>query len=271
MQLNRWTIAFVFAAIVALPFTPVQAQTAVNYRFLEVVDTAGKPLAAATVETGLAAPLKTDEKGAVPALPVYSGDFNTRSLKVSKPGYLTYEGGELLTPTARDEHLLRGEDPKHDPKLRIKIELLKDPVTPAEQQALAVAQHKRQLLWAARQGDDAAVRRLLRTGVDANAADVDGIPAILWAASSGKVAVIKELLAADADVRSKDKPGRKALLYYLYYTTKDEDDVELIRALIKAGADVNAADYSGTTVLSLASKSTNPEILKLVKKAGAIR
>src|SRR5262245_36258172 len=100
MQLNRCT----FASILALVFLPLtaQAQGAINYRFLEVVDTAGKPVVSAKVETFQFRDFKqqstqlTDEKGAIKKLPVFYGDFSTYFVRISKPGYLTYEAeGQL--------------------------------------------------------------------------------------------------------------------------------------------------------------------------------
>lgn len=271
MQVKRLTFVFVIVFVLFLSLTTAKAQTAVNYRFLEVLDTAEKPVVDAKVETfGTGgSPLsiqQTDEDGTIKKLPVYYGDYNTSSLKVSKPGYLTYEDKGLFD---RYSILLKGENPQYDPDAPIKIELLEMPATSAEREAVEVEQQKRELLLATKQGDAATVRRLLQTGVDANTTDVNGIPAILWAVTKGDVETIKALLAEGADVRSQYKPGRKALLYYLHYTYKGAINDELVRALLEAGADVNAADKNGTTALMLAKQIGDTKIIELLESAGA--
>jgi hypothetical protein len=270
VRVNRSTFAFVVVSLLFLSQGEAQAQTAVSYRFLEVVDTAGKPVADATVEpiSSYSSPLKTDENGVVARIPVYQGDYNTTGLKVSKPGYYTYEDRHLFSH--RHDILLQGEKPLYDPRERIKIELLKMPATSAERQTVEAEQRRLELLTASKHGDAATVRRLLHDGVKANAKDVHGIPAILWAITSGDAKTVQALLASKADVRSKNKPGRKALLYYLRYAiVNGQHNEALVRSLVKAGADVNAAESDGATVLMFAKQIGDAKIIKLLEKAGA--
>jgi hypothetical protein len=215
---------------------------------------------------------KTDQNGTVRQIPFYSGDFRTTGFKVSKPGYLTYEAsGSLSDSLGKYWVLLNAEIPQYDPK-KIKIVLLKIPSNEAERKALEAEQRREELLLAIKRRDFAMVQKLLRDGASANTTDVNGIPAILWAAASGDVKTINALLAAGADVRDKSKSGRRPLLYYLQavaccgYTV----DLELVQRLIKAGADVNASSkYDGETVLSLAKRSGDTKIIKLLESAGA--
>ena len=86
---TRLTFVPVILLILFFPLTAAKAQTGVNYRFLEVVDTAGKPVVKAKVETERSKQ-ETDDNGIVKQFEILSGDFSTRGLKVSKPGYLTY-------------------------------------------------------------------------------------------------------------------------------------------------------------------------------------
>src|SRR5437764_317448 len=105
-----------------------KAQTGVDYRFLEVFDTSGNPVADARVETNTSHE-KTDEKGSL-KLPIYVGDYNTTRLKVSKPDYYLYE--DPAPPFSyRAEYLLSGEIAQFDFHAPLRIELLKVPVTPA--------------------------------------------------------------------------------------------------------------------------------------------
>lgn len=271
MRVKRYTFVFVVLSVLFLSLDDVKAQTAVSYRFLEVVDTAGKPVADAQVEPigSNSVPLKTDESGLVRNFPVYYGDFNTRGVKISKPGYFSYEDKRLFTYYYSP--LLSGENIQHDPRAPIRIELLKMPATPAERKAVEAEQRKRELLMATKHGDAATVRRLLQTGVGADTTDAHGIPAVLWAATTGEAETLKALLAAGADVRSKGKRGRKALLYYLRYTVNGVIDEELVRSLLKAGASVDAVDSNGTTALMLAKQTGNARIIKLLESAAQRR
>jgi Ankyrin repeats (many copies) len=263
------TVAFLSALF--LSAAKADAQTAVSYHFLEVLDTGGKPLADARVESVGSGPTgikQTDEHGIAKDVPVYSGDFNTRAIRVSKQGYITYEGADLFDRSLYAE-LFEDMPASSKEEVLVKVVLLKVPVTAAERDAVEAEQRRRELLLAVKQGDVANAKKLLRAGVSPNASDVNGIPAILFAAVNGDGAMIKALLASGADVRNKSGPGRKALLRYIYRTRLKAIDVEVVRSLVDAGADVNAADKYGATVLGLAKQSNNPELVKLLERAGA--
>jgi hypothetical protein len=264
MYVKRCAYVFVVLFILFLSAISATAQTAVNYRFLEVVDTTGKPVANATAKTEYSSQ-QTDEKGNV-KVPVYYGDFNTRSVTLSKAGYFEYT--EFLSYRS-ESPLLRGENPQYDPDGPMKIVLLKMPATEAERKVVEVEQQKRELFLAVRRADAASVRKLLQAGADANSKDLDGVPIILWAATIGELETIKALLAAGADVRSKDKTGRKALFYYLlyHYNYPNTLNEEVVRSLLAAGADVNASDGRDTNTLVLAKQTGNASIIKLVESA----
>src|SRR5205809_1418123 len=83
---------------------------------------------------------------------------------------------------------------------------------------------------AAEQRDKTSVRKLLGTGVDVNAPQVDGSTALHWAAYN--------------------------------------DDAETAQLLIRAGANAKAANRYGVTPLSLACTSGNGQIVELLLKAG---
>lgn len=266
---TRLTFVFVTLFVLFLPLTVAKAQTGVNYRFLEVVDTAGRPVVKAKVETERSKQ-ETDDNGVVKQFPIFSGDFSTTGLKVSKPGYLTYESDEPLF-SHRYWYLLREENLDYDPYGPIRIELLKMPATSAERNAFEIELRRRELLQAAKLGDAATVQRLLQGGVSANTADANGIPALLWAATGPDAESMKALLGAGAVVLRKDKPGRKVLLYYVYYTLENKSALneEVVRGLLKAGADVNAVDINGETSLMLAKQAGNVHLVRQLESAGA--
>jgi hypothetical protein len=253
-----------------LSATAARAQTAVTYKFLEVLDTEGKPVANAKVEIvpTVTPPKQTDERGQIREMPVYYGDYQTSGFKVSKPGYITGESTEMSDRNSYSD-LFENAFPQYDEKAPVRVVLLKVPTTAAGREAVKSEERRRELLRAVKAGDVATVEKLLRAGVSPDATDINGIPAILFAAANGDAATIKVLLAAGADVRNKERPGHKALLIYVRRARLKAIEIELVRSFVKAGADVNAADRYGATVLGSAMPSNNPELIKLLEEAGA--
>ena len=74
---------------------------------------------------------------------------------------------------------------------------------------------------------------------------------------------IKRLIEAGADVNAKDVNGESPL-----YRAVDRDSVILAKYLISAGANVNAKDIDGYSPLYYAVDGNNKAIAKLLIKAG---
>ncbi len=92
------------------------------------------------------------------------------------------------------------------------------------------------------------------------------------------LASLKELIENGADVNEwKDEYGDTFLINAVdqinYYpnesTPGNETRIEIVKTLIKAGANVNAKNNFGQTPLSLAEEKRNPEIIELLKSVGA--
>ena len=103
---------------------------------------------------------------------------------------------------------------------------------------------------AAKSGDAAAVRALLKQGVDVNAAQGDGMTALHWAATNGDVAITQMLLSAGANVRATTRLGG---LTPLHLATQ-AGQPQVAAALIAAGAGPNLATATGATPLMLAAR-----------------
>ena len=73
-----------------------------------------------------------------------------------------------------------------------------------------------------------------------------------------------KLLASGADAKAKDVDGTTALHWAAHYA-----DVELVDALIKKGADVNVSNDYGSSPIMEAATIGNADVLKLLLKAGA--
>jgi|GEM_PF-377039 len=244
-----------------------------TYLFVEVKDTAGKAVDDATVTFG-GPPhqFKTNKDGVAEASVRLWQSATSYELQVSKPGYLTAEdvvflsGGRKMMPefpfaAGVSAEGLGGARP---PPLR--VTLSREPATPAGRRQAEEEGRRRRLLLAVKRGDAAQVRAALEAGVGPETADAGGVPAIAWAAFAGGAETITTLLAAGANVRNKSSPGRLALLLYLASgldrASRDAgsrsvgQNVEVVRRLVEAGADVNARDPRWGTVLNAAVART---------------
>jgi len=121
-----------------------------------------------------------------------------------------------------------------------------------------------ELWWAARDGQLAAVERLLAQVENPNAADIDGEGPLHAAARRGHVAVIEVLLASGAD------PGAKALYGATpLHAAVEQSQAGAALALLRKGVDVNARDAFGRTPLHQAALQGDREVAALLLDYGA--
>src|SRR5205085_6938049 len=76
------------------------------------------------------------------------------------------------------------------------------------------------------------------------------------AAMKGDTAAVRKLLLAKSDVNATQVDGASALHWAVY-----RDNIELVDLLLKAGANVNAANREGTTPLFMASLYGNATLI----------
>lgn len=127
----------------------------------------------------------------------------------------------------------------------------------------AVAAERAALADAAERRDKASVRTLLQTGVDVNAAQVDGTTALHWAAYNDDAETVALLVRANANVNAVNRYGVPPLA--LACTNGNAATVKL---LLEAGADANAAMKGGETVLMLAARSGDVEAVRALLARG---
>ena len=118
---------------------------------------------------------------------------------------------------------------------------------------------------AAMQKNNGAVRELLQSGADVNAAQGDGMTALHWAASHGNVELARMLLLAGANVRALTRINSYTPLFF----AGREGNADVVKALLEAGSDVKAISSTGSTPLMLAAASGNVAAVAALLDAGA--
>ena len=134
-------------------------------------------------------------------------------------------------------------------------------------------------------GSEAKVTALIGAGARVNVHDEEGKTALIIACEKGKgFSKVCALINSGADVNVRDTQGRTALMiasangsvarqdfYNQFFGDCDEDmaDVERCKALIQAGADVNARDIHGWTPLMGASSKNDVRVVKFLIQSGA--
>src|SRR5262249_29089899 len=120
------------------------------------------------------------------------------------------------------------------------------------------------LVQAVRAKDTTAVRALLKSGVDVNAAQGDGATALQWAVHHDDLATAYLLLRAGSRANAANDLGVTPL--YLACTNRNAPMVE---RLLAAGANPNAKLLNGETILMNCARTGNEASVKALLNVGA--
>jgi uncharacterized protein len=118
---------------------------------------------------------------------------------------------------------------------------------------------------AAEHGDRHAVETLLAQKTDVNSPQGDGTTALHWAAFNDDLEMAKMLVAAGANVKAATRVGA---ITPLFMAAKN-GDAAMIGLLLKAGADADATDERGTTALMTAASSGSADAVRALIEHGA--
>lgn len=97
---------------------------------------------------------------------------------------------------------------------------------------------------AVEKGQAAVVAKMLKLGVNVNAADADGVTPLVHAIEQGNLPLVKTLVAHGADINTVQGGGRGTALYIACQTPEITDDntrAQIVDVLMKAGADPEIA------------------------------
>lgn len=123
---------------------------------------------------------------------------------------------------------------------------------------------REELMHAVYENDIKKVRRLIKQGVDVNAADILDRSALIRAIKKGYTDIAELLIAAGADVNTKNSDGYTILMLAIF-----KEQPELVRLIIQAGADIDEHRENHNTALMYAVSKGNREMVKMLLNAGA--
>lgn len=281
MRKIRHLGAALFFAFSFLALSPdlARAQVAVSYLFLETIDSNGKPVAGAALESPRysSRSRQTDDNGRLQIMDEYRGARPFMpEFTITKSGFFPFQD--------------LGVEGGYYGRREIKIELLKIPQNKDERKALGNEQQKREFFQAIQNRDVETVRKLLKVGVkaDLTTADLRGVtapqdaPALVYAAALGDVEILETLLRAGTRKWRTNKIGRLALGFYLdsypFGITRPANEQEKtarlrryeegVKILLKAGADTTDLERFGTNALILAAQKGYAEVVRILLAHG---
>lgn len=120
------------------------------------------------------------------------------------------------------------------------------------------------LIDSAREGDRSTALEMIKQRVDVNVAAKDGTTALHWAVYNDDVELVRALLKAGADAKAKNEYGATPMS-----EAAITGNPVIIEALLKAGADADSPNADGQTALMLLARTSNVEAAKILLRRGA--
>ena len=108
------------------------------------------------------------------------------------------------------------------------------------------------------------LRTIVNHGADVNVTNKNNITTLMTACKKGMKDAIKVLLNTGADPNAADADGNTCL----HYTARNDCCTEILQTIISHGADVNATDKKKVTALMLACAKGNEDAINVLLDAG---
>lgn len=132
------------------------------------------------------------------------------------------------------------------------------------------------LMYAGAEGDAACVLALIKGGAKVNAANKYGETALSYTAANGRFDNFAAFIRCGADVNAKENDGSTPLINTIQAPCVHHDSdgfavtqAEAVKMLLVSGANVNAVDAKHMTPLAYAIKKEEPQVINLLRQAGA--
>jgi ankyrin repeat protein len=109
----------------------------------------------------------------------------------------------------------------------------------------------------------AIVNFLVEKGADTELSDAGSTP-LLVACSAGDMDIAKSLIKYGANLEARDNEGYTSFLQAVL-----EGHAEMVKFLLRAGADKHVANYVNQTAIQLAQKNEDFRLVDLLKNIGA--
>ncbi|EPQ5229942.1 ankyrin repeat domain-containing protein [Providencia huaxiensis] len=109
----------------------------------------------------------------------------------------------------------------------------------------------------------------LKNGADLKSTNRYGGTALIPAAERGHVTTVKTLIEAGVDVDHVNRLGWTALIEAIILGDGSDKYAQIVTELIKGGADVNLADGSGISPLTLAKSKGYRNLIEILERSGA--
>ena len=120
------------------------------------------------------------------------------------------------------------------------------------------------LVEAVKAGDRAAALALIAQRVDVNASEADGTTALHWAVHQNDLDLVRRLIRAGANVKVRNEFGSTPMSEAAILARAD-----MIEALLDAGADVESPNADGQTALMVVARTSQVDAARVLLKHGA--
>lgn len=198
------------------------------------------------------------------------GDLNDASTEIGNPplieaASLGYESiiQPLVESGARIDHMFRGHNALMYAVLNQNLEITLNLLDRGADINATDDMGNNAFMYAIDSGDEGVVKLLLQKGADVHTANWSGVTPLMYASADNHGNIVKLLPDKGASVDAADCSGFTALMY------AGASDTEVCQLLLNRGADINAVNKRGISVVVQAIARRNTEVINFLIGKGA--